>query len=224
MSDSFHVVRQQNHMPQHCKFFSCSMEWFMPLLYGLHNGKWAWSAFPPISLLHRTCVNSYQSFQNTGNHEGWLWKTELQLQFLYEVMTGTLFRPFFMCSQMWCFLLDHLFFFPRRGSLAISSCWRMKTAWVRFDSFGAITFLLKNQSNKGKKMKTCRKYGFTHVVYRMQNGTLFATAAAVPLPHGRYGLVGFQSQLAGWYLFSHPAGTVLTPQSDGISHISQAME
>ena len=56
-----------------------------------------------------------------------------------------------------------------------------------------MTFLLMNQNEKGRKTKkTRRKYGFSHVVYRMRNRTPFATpaaAAAVPLPHRIYGFV-----------------------------------
>ena len=94
-----------------------------------------------------------------------------------------------LCTQKQCFLLD-LFFsiiFLLR-SIAINSCSFMKTTWANFDWFGAMTFLLKNQNPKsGKKMKTCCKYGFTYVVYRMWNHK--PSAAAIPMPHCRYGFV-----------------------------------
>ena len=41
-------------------------------------------------------VNSYESFKDASNHdEGQLRQTELKVQFLYEIVIGTVFRPLF---------------------------------------------------------------------------------------------------------------------------------
>ena len=40
---------------------------------------------------------------------------------------------------------------PSMGSIAINRCSCKKSAWASFDSFGAMTFLLRNQKKKKKK-------------------------------------------------------------------------
>ena len=69
-------------------------------------------------------------------------------------MTGTVFRPLFYGIVQQKALLSFgssSLFFPPQGSIAISSCSCMKMAWASYDSFGATTFLLKNQNKKGRK-------------------------------------------------------------------------
>ena len=43
--------------------------------------------------------------------------------------------------------------------------------------FGPWLFFSRIETKKAKKMKARHKYGFTHIIYRMRNRTLFATAA-----------------------------------------------
>ena len=96
-----------------------------------------------------------------------------------------LFRPLFygivQPKLLLSFGIFFSIFFPHRGSVAISSCSCMKTTGDSFDSFGAMTFLLKNQNQKkAKKLETRHKYWFTHLISCMQNRTPFAAAAATP--------------------------------------------
>ena len=69
---------------------------------------------------------------------------------------------------------------PSMGSIAINRCSCKKSAWASFDSFGAMTFLLRNQKKKKKSQKNWKNAASmdSHIIYHMQNHTSFAATAA----------------------------------------------
>ena len=100
-----------------CRFFSCSIEQFLLLLCGLHSRKCVFF-IPANSFLRWAHVNSYWSFQDTGNcGEGRLRKSKLKFEFFYdEVVKGTLFKPLF-CDIVYTCMVNSL------RAVHLSGCW-----------------------------------------------------------------------------------------------------
>ena len=147
--------------------------------FAVESGRGLHSCQFLLLLLHWTLINSYRSFQDAGSYdELQLRKTELKL---YEVVIGTVFRPLFYsivqpktllsfgsCSQFF-FLVEEV------QQSAIAGVWKQPEL-VEIQ-FGPWLFFSRIETKKAKKMKARHKYGFTHIIYRMRNRTLFATAA-----------------------------------------------
>ena len=162
---------------------------------GLQRGKWSWSAFPPLNfppppyfdpVSRATEVPKMQATVMKDDDEKLI---ELKLQFLYELMIGTLFKP----SVLWYlapksgafFWIFFSRFFPRRESIEISSysCHR-ETARASFDWFGAKTFLLKNQNEQdGKTDHSPQLWIDTRHLPPVEPHT---DCRCVPLPHLRH--------------------------------------
>ena len=129
-------------------------------------------------------LDSYQQLTKFPRcRQPWWWTITKKLKLkLYEVVIGIVFRPLFygivQPKALLSFGSSSLLFFPLRGSIGISSCLCMKMAWASFDSFGAMTFLLKNQSQKMQK--------FWKRATSMDSHTSFitcGTAHCLPLSH-----------------------------------------